>query len=160
MASKPARHPALASKRVYAPPAAGDGVRVLVDRLWPRGLSKDKAKIDLWLRDIAPSDALRRRLHANVEAWDAFVVDYGLELAQEPGASAARNLLACIRQGPVTLLYAGRNEVRNNASVLKAWLERRLRLEAGRRQAAAVPGRRRQQTKAAKRKRPGAKASV
>jgi uncharacterized protein YeaO (DUF488 family) len=153
MASKPALHPALASKRVYAPPGAGDGVRVLVDRLWPRGLSKDKAKIDLWLRDIAPSDALRRRLHANVEAWDAFVVDYGLELAQEPAASAARNLLACIRQGPVTLLYAGRNEVRNNASVLKAWLERRLRLEAGRRQAAVMPGGRGQQTKAAKRKR-------
>jgi uncharacterized protein YeaO (DUF488 family) len=159
MASKPALHPALASKRVYAPPGAGDGVRVLVDRLWPRGLSKDKAKIDLWLRDIAPSDALRR-LHANVEAWDAFVIDYGLELAQEPAASAARNLLACIRQGPVTLLYAGRNEVRNNASVLKAWLERRLRLEAGRRQAAAMPGGRGQQTKAAKRKRPGAKASA
>jgi len=155
MARKPASlHPALATKRVYALPGDGDGMRVLVDRLWPRGLSKDKAKIDLWLRDIAPSDVLRRRLHADVQAWDAFVIDYGLELAQEPAASAARTLLAHIRQGPVTLLYAGRNEARNNASVLKAWLERRLR-PVGRRQAAASPGVGRQKSRAAKRRRPG-----
>ena len=161
MATKPATaHPALAIKRVYAPPGADDGTRVLVDRLWPRGLSKDKARIDLWLRDIAPSDALRRRLHANLEAWDAFVVDYGLELAQEPAASAARDLLARIRQGPVTLLYAGRNEVRNNASVLKAWLEARLPSAPGRRQTAASPGVRRSKAKAAKRRGPGAKASA
>jgi len=155
MATKPATaHPALAIKRVYAPPGADDGTRVLVDRLWPRGLSKDKARIDLWLRDIAPSDALRRRLHAEAQAWDAFVSDYGLELAQEPAASAARDLLARIRQGPVTLLYAARNEARNNASVLKAWLARRLR-PVGRRQAAASPGVGRQKSRAAKRRRPG-----
>ena len=136
MATKPATaHPALAIKRVYAPPGADDGTRVLVDRLWPRGLSKDKAKIDLWLRDIAPSDALRRRLHAEAQAWDAFVSDYGLELAQEPAASAARDLLARIRQGPVTLLYAARNEARNNASALKTWLQARLRRAPHRRRA-------------------------
>jgi uncharacterized protein YeaO (DUF488 family) len=59
----------LAVKRAYDKPSAGDGARILVDRLWPRGLAKDKARIDLWLRDIAPSDALRKRFHAKPEEW-------------------------------------------------------------------------------------------
>ena len=113
-------------KRVYAEPSAGDGTRILVDRLWPRGLAKDKAKIDFWLKDIAPSDALRRRVHAKATAWEEFLVDYGQELAQEPAASAAADLIERIRREPVTLLYAARDETRNNAVALKNWLQAKL----------------------------------
>jgi uncharacterized protein YeaO (DUF488 family) len=112
----------LAVKRVYAPAGAQDGTRILVDRLWPRGLAKNKAKIDIWLKDIAPSDALRRRVHAKQASWDEFVADYGRELRQEPGASAAQDLIARMARGPVTLLYAARDETHNNAVALKNWL--------------------------------------
>lgn len=121
----------IAVKRVYAPVSPQDGLRILVDRLWPRGVSKDKAKIDLWLKDIAPSDGLRRRVHGGQAAWAAFVVDYGRELAEEPGASAARELLARIGREPVTLIYAARNETQNNAVALKTWLLGKLRAGAG-----------------------------
>jgi uncharacterized protein YeaO (DUF488 family) len=112
-------------KRVYAPAERGDGWRVLVDRLWPRGISKDKARIDLWLKDVAPSDELRRRVHADPSAWDAFVLDYAHELAREPAVSAVAQLRKHLRAGPVTLLYAARDEDRNNAVALKRILERR-----------------------------------
>jgi uncharacterized protein YeaO (DUF488 family) len=121
----------VAVKRVYAPASPQDGTRILVDRLWPRGVSKDKAKIDIWLKDIAPSDGLRRRVHGGQAAWDAFVVDYGRELAQEPGASAASELLTRIGREPVTLLYAARNETQNNAVALKHWLLGKVRGGAG-----------------------------
>ena len=112
----------LGVKRVYAPADASDGTRILVDRLWPRGMSKDKARIDIWLKDIAPSDTLRRRVHAKQVSWDEFVVDYGRELAQEPGARAAQELLARIVREPVTLIYAARDQSHNNAIALKDWL--------------------------------------
>ena len=111
-------------KRVYAPVEPGDGLRVLVDRLWPRGISKDKAKIDLWLKDVSPSDALRRRVHADPSGWDAFVLDYAHELADEPASGAVDELRKHLRKGPVTLLYAARNEEHNNAVALKRLLER------------------------------------
>lgn len=110
-------------KRIYDTPSPQDGVRVLVDRLWPRGITKAKAAIDLWLKDIAPSDALRRRVHGQADAWDAFVVDYAAELARPPAQAAAAMLRERLSQGPVTLLYAARNEERNNAVALKAWLD-------------------------------------
>jgi uncharacterized protein YeaO (DUF488 family) len=112
-------------KRVYATVEPGDGLRVLVDRLWPRGISKDKAHIDLWLKDLAPSDALRRRVHADPTAWDAFVLDYAHELAREPACSAVGELRKRLREGPVTALYAARDETHNNAVALKRLLERR-----------------------------------
>ena len=112
-------------KRVYAAAEPGDGLRVLVDRLWPRGISKDKAHIDLWLKDLAPSDALRRRVHADPSAWDAFVLDYAHELAREPAHSAVAELRKRLREGPVTALYAARDETHNNAVALKRLLERR-----------------------------------
>jgi uncharacterized protein YeaO (DUF488 family) len=112
-------------KRVYAPAEAGDGLRVLVDRLWPRGIAKEKARIDLWLKDVAPSDALRRRVHADPSAWDAFVLDYAHELAHEPAQGAAEELRAHLRKGAVTLLYAARDETHNNAVALKRLLEKR-----------------------------------
>jgi uncharacterized protein YeaO (DUF488 family) len=114
----------LAVKRVYEAPDPGDGTRILVDRLWPRGLAKDKAKIDLWLKDIAPSDALRKRFHAKPEDWDAFRAAYADELKGAATQAAAKDLRERLRKGPVTLLYAARDECRNNAVALKAWLER------------------------------------
>src|SRR5947209_9556209 len=110
-------------KRVYEPAADEDSFRVLVDRLWPRGIRKDNAKIDLWAKDIAPSDALRREFHGHPEHWQAFVRSYRNELSQEPATSAARDLQARRKRGPVTLLYAARDEEHNNAVALKAWLE-------------------------------------
>jgi len=119
--------PRLRIKRVYEPPSDADGLRVLVDRLWPRGVAKNKAKIDLWLKDIAPSHELRQRVHGDPDSWEAFLVDYGRELEQEPARAAVQTLLQRIGRHPATLLYAARNEERNNAVALKAWLEGRMR---------------------------------
>lgn len=112
-------------KRAYAPAEAGDGTRVLVDRLWPRGLARAKAGIDLWLKDIAPSDDLRRRFHARPEAWAEFRAAYAAELKAEAAQAAAAELRGLLETGPVTLLYAARDEAHNNAVALKAWLEGR-----------------------------------
>ena len=110
-------------KRVYAPVAADDGLRVLVDRLWPRGIAKERARIDLWLKDIAPSEALRRRFHGDPSKWLEFVTAYDGELRREPASTAAASLRQHLRSQPVTLLYAARDETHNNAVALKAWLE-------------------------------------
>ena len=112
-------------KRVYDPPAKADGLRVLVDRLWPRGIAKDKAHIDQWLKDIAPSDALRRRFHGNPALWEEFIAAYGRELANEPASAAVAALGDMARKQQVTLLYAARDETHNNAVALKKFLERR-----------------------------------
>ena len=114
----------LALKRVYEPPDPSDGTRILVDRLWPRGIARDKARIDLWLKDIAPSDALRKRFHGKPDDWDAFCAAYFAELEGAAAQAAAKELRDRLRAGPVTLLYAARDESRNNAVALKAWIER------------------------------------
>jgi len=119
---------ALGVKRVYDPAAPGDGLRVLVDRLWPRGLSKDKARVDLWLKAIAPSDALRHRVHDGKISWSAFAAAYGRELAEEPAKSAAAELRELLRRQRVTLLYGSHDQINNNAIALKRWLERGGRL--------------------------------
>jgi uncharacterized protein YeaO (DUF488 family) len=98
---------------------------VLVDRLWPRGIAKEKARVDLWLKDIAPSDPLRQRVHGGKMSWDEFATAYRGELAQEPAKSAAARLRELARKQPVTLLYGSRDETHNNAAALKAWLERK-----------------------------------
>jgi uncharacterized protein YeaO (DUF488 family) len=110
-------------KRVYAAPAPDDGFRVLVDRLWPRGVAKERARVDLWLTDIAPSDALRRRFHGHPAKWDEFVAAYARELARAPAQAAAADLHQRVRSHSVTLLYAARDEAHNNAVALKDWLE-------------------------------------
>ncbi|WP_018236487.1 DUF488 domain-containing protein [Ensifer sp. BR816] len=110
-------------KRVYEAPEASDGTRILVDRLWPRGIAKDKAGIDLWLKDIAPSDALRKRFHGKPEDWEAFCAAYAEELEGEAARAAATELRVHLKKGAVTLLYAARDESHNNAVALKAWLE-------------------------------------
>ncbi len=112
-------------KRIYEPAAADDGFRVLVDRLWPRGVAKAKAHIDEWLKDVAPSDALRHRFHDHPAEWEEFVAAYGRELEQEPAKTAAASLREKARHEPVTLLYAARDESHNNAMALKDLLERR-----------------------------------
>lgn len=116
-------------KRVYEPAADDDGLRVLVDRLWPRGIAKDKARIDQWLKDVAPSNALRRRFHGNPTMWDEFIAAYGRELAQEPALGAAATLRALGRKQRVTLLYAARDQNHNNAAALKKLLERKNRAQ-------------------------------
>jgi uncharacterized protein YeaO (DUF488 family) len=111
-------------KRVYEAAAKEDGFRVLVDRLWPRGLTKEKAQLDLWLKEISPSDALRHLVHDDPTKWDEFVTAYRRELAQEPAKTAAADLRKRARKELVTLLYGARNETHNNAVALKAWLQR------------------------------------
>src|SRR5262249_22419033 len=109
-------------KRIYDPAAASDGLRVLVDRLWPRGIAKEKARVDFWLKEIAPSDELRRGVHSGKITWGKFVTAYARELKQEPGKSAGAALRASVRHAAVTLLYAAKDEEHNNAVALKKLL--------------------------------------
>jgi uncharacterized protein YeaO (DUF488 family) len=111
-------------KRVYDKPSLSDGTRVLVDRLWPRGLTKEAAHVDRWLKDLAPSNELRKWLHANDSRWLDFRKRYLAEL-HEPAALAALDELYRLtrRKKRVTLLFASRNERQNNATVLKELVE-------------------------------------
>ena len=107
----------IATKRIYTPPAESDGYRVLVDRLWSRGMSKAAASIDLWLRDIAPSTELRKWYGHDVERWPEFRERYRQEL--EGRGDLLDTLLDLERRhGTVTLLFAARDEVHNEAEVL------------------------------------------
>ena len=107
-------------KRVYEEPARADGTRVLVDRLWPRGLSKARAAADRWLRDLAPSNALRKWFHARPEAWPAFRKRYLKELALPQAAQSLEELYRLAhRKKNLTLLFASKNEEHNNAVVLR-----------------------------------------
>ena len=110
-------------RRVYEPASDGDGTRILVDRLWPRGLSRDKAHIDIWLKDIAPSDELRKQFHGHPDQWEAFCAAYASELAEPRAQAAVDELRHHLARKPVTLLYAARDERHNNAVALKKWLE-------------------------------------
>jgi uncharacterized protein YeaO (DUF488 family) len=115
---------AVAVKRVYRAASSSDGVRVLVDRLWPRGLTKEDAAVKFWLRELAPSDDLRQWFHANPEGWRMFRKRYLKELVSAEGSAAVEKLHR-LAEGKrrVTLLYASRNEEHNNATVLKELLE-------------------------------------
>lgn len=111
------------TKRIYEEPAEADGVRVLVDRLWPRGVSKEAARLDRWAREVAPSDALRKEFHGHPDRWDEFRGAYRQEL--EEGEDAARvlaELWELARSGTLTLLYAAKDEERNNAVALAEML--------------------------------------
>ena len=107
-------------KRVYDPPEVADGRRVLVDRLWPRGLTRQAARVDLWLREIAPSDELRREFGHEPARWEEFRRRYRAELAaaSEPLARLRREAAA----GPVTLLFGAADREHNNAVVLRELL--------------------------------------
>ena len=104
-------------KRVYEPPDERDGKRILVDRLWPRGLSKQSAKIDLWLKDVAPSTELRTWFGHDPEKWADFQRRYRAELHEDHEALAI--LKSEVAQGPVTLLYGAKDEEHNQAVVLQ-----------------------------------------
>lgn len=107
-------------KRVYEPPEDHDGFRVLVDRLWPRGLTKEQVRADLWLRDVAPSTALRKWFAHDPSKWDEFKRRYFAELAQKP--DSVQVLLEKAAQGPVTLLYSAHDPEHNQAVALKEYL--------------------------------------
>lgn len=109
-------------KRVYDAPSVDDGLRVLVDRLWPRGLDKASARIDLWARDIAPSNELRKWFGHEPQKWPQFQDRYLIELeANRPAVTA---LIDHLGDGTASLLYAARDEDRNNAVVLRAFIHR------------------------------------
>ena len=106
---------AVRRKRIYQPADTGDGTRVLVDRLWPRGLSKAEARVDLWLKDVAPSVELRRWFAHRPDRWAVFRHRYLAELADNPAALQLRDLAD---RGGLTLLYAAKDEAHNHAIVL------------------------------------------
>jgi len=107
----------IAIKRVYEEPVPSDGARILVDRLWPRGVSKERAKLDLWLKDIAPSTGLREWFGHDPKKWIGFQKKYKIELANNEEAVAA--LKKIVRQNKtVTLLYAAKDEEHNEAVVI------------------------------------------
>ncbi len=110
----------IAVKRIYEAPAIADGQRVLVDRIWPRGVSKEHAALALWLKDIAPSDELRKWFGHEPERWAEFRKRYGAELDRN-GEAVAR-LHALLGQGKVTLLYGAHDEAHNNAVALAGYL--------------------------------------
>ena len=107
-------------KRAYDPPSPRDGTRILVDRLWPRGVKKAKARIDLWLNDAAPSTALRQWFGHDPARWNEFRRRYRAELKHQPEAMAQLRTLA--RQGRITIVFGARDERRNQAFVLRSLL--------------------------------------
>jgi uncharacterized protein YeaO (DUF488 family) len=109
-------------KRAYEPASKADGLRLLVERLWPRGVSKQKAKIDLWLKDLAPSTGLRQWYGHDPASWPQFRKRYWAELKGKGDVLALLKYLA--RERPVTFVYAARDEERNSAVALKEFLER------------------------------------
>lgn len=111
-------------KRAYEGPGSQDGTRILVDRLWPRGLSKEAAHIDVWLKEIAPSDTLRKWFGHDPHKWEAFKRRYYGEL-EAPGNEAIDKLAEIAAKGRVTLVFAAKDERFNNAAALKEYLEER-----------------------------------
>ena len=107
-------------KRIYEDPEDSDGFRVLVDRIWPRGVSKERAKLDVWLREVAPSNELRSWFHHEDPKWPEFRKRYRAELADNPAVPELRALIA--DHDPVTLLYSARNETEKQAVELREFL--------------------------------------
>jgi uncharacterized protein YeaO (DUF488 family) len=107
-------------KRVYKKSAKEDGIRILVDRLWPRGLTKQKANVDIWLKEIAPSTELRKWFHHDPEKWKEFKKRYRLELRSKE--EEIKLLKKELKNGTVTLVYGAKDEEHNEALVLKELL--------------------------------------
>ncbi|NLG25651.1 MAG: DUF488 family protein [Clostridiales bacterium] len=117
---------AIQIKRVYAPRSDADGCRVLVDRLWPRGVSREAARLDEWMKDVAPSPGLRAWFGHKAENFDQFADMYRAQLAADPEKRAAADrLIELGRAGTVTLLYAAHSETINHAAVLQSYLRDR-----------------------------------
>jgi uncharacterized protein YeaO (DUF488 family) len=111
-------------KRIYAPPSPDDGLRFLVDRIWPRGLSKEAVKLDAWLKELAPTNELRHWFGHDPARWDEFQRRYFAELDKIP--TVKQTILPTKRRETVTLLFAARDTVHNNAVALKSYLEQNL----------------------------------
>ena len=117
----------LQCKRIYEPANETDGFRILVDRLWPRGIKKEKAQIHLWAKEIAPSNELRKWFSHDPVKLDAFKKRYRQELTSNPASQKLSNLcLRKIKDQNITLLYAAKNEQYNQAVVIKEWLEEQI----------------------------------
>jgi uncharacterized protein YeaO (DUF488 family) len=108
-------------KRVYDPPRAEDGLRFLVDRLWPRGISKEALKLDRWLKDVAPSDGLRRWFGHDPAKWDDFCQRYFNELNNKP--DTWQPIINSAQESDVTLLFSAKDTEHNNAAALKLFLD-------------------------------------
>lgn len=117
----------IAIKRVYDPPAPDDGYRVLVDRLWPRGMTKEAAALDLWAKDLAPSPDLRKEFNHQPERFAEFTHHYLGELAKNPAVAAFR---AELKRPKVTLLYGAHDRANNHALVLAGFLRKRVKTAA------------------------------
>src|SRR6476661_2914357 len=115
----------LKTKRVYESVNASDGVRFLVDRLWPRGTKKEKLKMKTWLKDVAPSPELRKWFAHDPEKWQEFQQRYRAELESNP--DAWKPILEAAKNGNVTLLYSAQNTEHNSAVLLKAFLEEQMK---------------------------------
>ena len=134
-ASRPSR-PGIQTRRAYVPAGPGDGYRVLIDRLWPRGVSKDELALDLWAKELAPSDELRRWFGHDPRRWEGFVERYRRELRAPAARERLAELARRAAQGAVTIVYGARDERYNNATVVRDEIERLLR---GRRPRSARP---------------------
>ena len=110
-------------KRAYEPPAKSDGVRILVDRLWPRGLGKESLEIAFWMKELGPSDALRNWFGHDPEKFDEFRKRYLKELKRPEAVSMLRQIAETARKGAVTLVYSAKDEKHNQAVVLKEAIE-------------------------------------
>lgn len=134
---------AVALKRAYNAPAASDGARVLVERLWPRGVKKETAKIDLWLKDLAPSTELRKWFHERPSMWRQFRDKYMQELRSPEASAALDQLYELVARKNVTLVFGSRDTEHNSAVILKDLLDgmRKPPSSSGPEKAAAVPSR-------------------
>jgi uncharacterized protein YeaO (DUF488 family) len=112
------------TKRVYEPAESKDGTRILVDRLWPRGIAKKALRLDSWNKDVAPSSELRKWFHHDRARWDEFRRRYFAELDENP--EAWTSMAELVRSGDVTLLYSAKNVRHNDAEALRDYLETRL----------------------------------
>ena len=113
-------------KRAYDAPSREDGRRVLVDRMWPRGVTREKLALDDWLKEAAPSDGLRRWFNHDPARWAEFVARYREELRAPPAREAVAALAHAAREGPLTLVYSASDEAHNNAVALREVIEQHL----------------------------------
>jgi uncharacterized protein YeaO (DUF488 family) len=118
--------PRVKLRRAYEPGETGDGKRVLVDRVWPRGVSKAALKPDLWLREVAPSSELRKWFDHRPERWEEFRRRYRRELSSGPGSETLDQLADLARRGPLVLLFGARDPELNQAAVVREMVEERL----------------------------------
>lgn len=114
-------------KRAYEKPEIEDGIRILVDRLWPRGIKKDDLSLDSWLKEVAPSNKLRKWFGHDPDKWPEFCRRYSIELDQH--SEALKSIQQAAKQRTVTLIYSAKDEEHNNAAALKGYLDSRLNVD-------------------------------